>query len=113
MKMPGHKNLNSVSHKRARSEVLFSNLKHGSGSVGSRRFYLDFYSLHSVTGNVGDTENDLSRFANGILQELKSWMRSVVGIENLMLLNCKHKSARFYLIILVSSTFNCIKVAFV
>ena len=33
----------------------------------------------SVTGNVGDTENDLSRLGNGILPELKSWMRSVVG----------------------------------
>ena len=44
---------------------------------------LNFYSLHSVTGNVGDTENDLPRFGNGILQELKSWMRSVVRVENL------------------------------
>ena len=42
-----------------------------------------FYSLHSVTGNVGDTDNDLSRFGNGIMQELKSWMLSVVGVENL------------------------------
>ena len=110
MKRPGQKKFNSVSHKRARPEVLFPNLKkHASRSGGSRRFYLNFYSLHSVTGNVGDTENDLSRFANGILQELKSWMRSVVGVENLMLLNCKHKSARFYLIILVSSTFNWMK----
>ena len=74
---PGHKDFNAVSHKRTRPEVLFSN------SGGSRRFYLNFYSLHSVTGNVGDTENDLSRFGNGILQELKSWMRSVVGVENL------------------------------
>ena len=57
----------AVSHKLARPEVLFSNLKHGSRSDGSRRFYLNFYSLHSVTGNVGDTENDLSRFGNGIL----------------------------------------------
>ena len=81
MKRPGHKNFNAVSHKRARPEVLFSNLTHGSGSGGSRRFY--FYPLHSVTGNVGHTENDLSRFGNGILQELKSWMRSVVGVENL------------------------------
>ena len=55
----------------------------GSRSDDSRRFYLNFYSLHSVTGNVGDTDNDLSRFSNGILQELKSWMRSVVGVENL------------------------------
>ena len=83
MKRPGHKNFNAVSHKRARPELLFSNLKHGSRSGGSRRFYLNFYSLHSVTGNVGDTENDLPRFGNGILQELKSWMRSVVGVENL------------------------------
>ena len=87
MKRPGHENFNAVSHKRARPEVLFSNLKHGScsggWSKGSRRFYLNFYSLHSVKGNVGDTENDLSRFSNGILQELKSWMRSVVCVENL------------------------------
>ena len=69
MKRPGHKNFNAVSHKRARPEVLFSNLKHGSGSGGSRWFYLNFYSLHSVTRNVGDTENDLSRFGNGILYE--------------------------------------------
>ena len=81
MKRPGHKNFDAVSHKRARPEVLFSNLKHGSG--GSRRFYLNFYSLHSVTGNAGNTGNDLSRFGNGILQELKSWLRSVVGVENL------------------------------
>ena len=78
MERPGHGNFNSVSHKRARLEVLFSNLKHGSCSGGSRRFYLNFYSLHSVTGNVVDTENDLSRFGNGILQELKSRMRSFV-----------------------------------
>ena len=83
MKRPRHKNFNAVSHKRARPEVLFSNLKHCSCSGGSRRFYWNFYSLHSVTGNVGDTENDLSHFGNGILQELKSWMRSVVGVENL------------------------------
>ena len=83
MKRPGHENFNAVSHKRARPEVLFSNLKHSSRSGRSRRFYLNFYSLHSVTGNMGDTENDLSRFGNGILQELKSWMRSVVGVENL------------------------------
>ena len=83
MKRPGHKNFNAVSHKRARPEVLFSNLKRGSRSEGSRRFYLNFYSLHSVTGNVGDTENDLSPFGNGILQELKSCMPSVVGIESL------------------------------
>ena len=82
MKRPGHENFNAVSHKRARPEV-FSNLKHSSPSGGSRRFYLNFYSLHSVTGNMGDTENDLSHFGNGILQELKSWMRSVVGVENL------------------------------
>ena len=63
---PGHKNFNAVSHKRARPEVMFSNLKHGSRSGGSCRFYLNFYSLHSVTGNVGDTDNDLSRFGNGI-----------------------------------------------
>ena len=81
MRRPGHEKFNAVSHKRARPEVLFSNLKHG--SRGSRRFYLNFYSLHSVTGNVGDTENDLSRFGHGILQELKSWMRSVVRVENL------------------------------
>ena len=80
MKRPGHGNFNAVSHKRARPEVLFSNLKHGSCSGGSRRFYLNFYSLHSVTGNVGDTENDLPRFGNGILQELKSL---VVGVENI------------------------------
>ena len=30
------------------------------------------FSLHSATGKVEDTENDLSRFGNGILQELKS-----------------------------------------
>ena len=83
MKRPGHKNFNAVSHKRTRPEVLFSNLKHGNRSGGSRPLYLNFYSLHSVTGNVGDTENYLSRFGNGILQELKSWMRSVVGVENL------------------------------
>ena len=52
-------------------------LKHDS------RFYWNFYSLRSVTGNVEHTENDLSHFGNGILQELKSWMRSVVGVENL------------------------------
>ena len=83
MKRPGQKNFNAVSHKCVWPEVLFSNLKHGSRIGGSRRFYLNFYSLHSVTGNVGDTENDLPRFGNGILQELKSWMRSVVGVENL------------------------------
>ena len=83
MKRPWHKNFNAVSHHRARPEVLFSNLKHGSRSGGSRRFYLNFYSLHSVTGNVGDTDNDLSRLGNGMLQELKSWMHSVVGVENL------------------------------
>ena len=83
MKRPGHKNFNAVSHKRAQPEVLFFSLKHGSRSGVSRRFYLNFYSLHSVTGNVGDTDNDLSRFGNGIMQELKSWMRSVVGVENL------------------------------
>ena len=83
MKRPGYKNFNAVSHTRARPEMLFSNLKHGSRSGGSRRFFLNFFSLHSVTGNVGDTESDLSRFGNGILQELKSWMRSVVGVENL------------------------------
>ena len=83
MKRTGHENFNALSHKRARPEVLFSNLKHGSRSGGSRRFYLNFHSLHSVTGNVGDTENDLPRFGNGILQELKSWMRSVFRVENL------------------------------
>ena len=83
MKRPGHKNFTAVSHKRARPEVLFSNLKHGTRSGRSPRLYLNFYSLHSVTGNVGHTENDLSRFGNGILQELESWMRSVVGVENL------------------------------
>ena len=83
MKRPGHKNFNAVSHKRTQPEVLFPNLKHGSRSGGSRQFYLNFYSLHSVTGNVGDTYNDLSRFGIGILQELKSCMRSVVGVENL------------------------------
>ena len=83
MKRPGHKNFIALSHKRARPKVLFSNLKHGSRSGGTRRFYLNFYSLHSVTGNAGDADNDLSRFGNGILQELKSWMRSVVGVENL------------------------------
>ena len=83
MKRPGHKNFDAVSHKRARPEVLFSNLKYGSRSGGPCRFYLNFYSLHSVTGNMGDTDNDLSRFGNRILQELKSWMRSVVGVENL------------------------------
>ena len=31
----------------------------------SRRFYFNFYSLHSVTGNLGDTGNDLLRFGNG------------------------------------------------
>ena len=83
MTRPGHKNFNAVSHKRARPEVLLSNLKHGSRSGGSRRFHLNFYSPHSVTGNVGDTENDLSRFGHRILQELKSCIRSVVGVENL------------------------------
>ena len=83
MRRPGHKKFNAVSLKLARPEVLLSNLKHGSRSGGSRRFYLHFYSLHSVTGNVGDTENDLTRFGNGILQELRSWMRSVVRVENL------------------------------
>ena len=83
MERPGHENFNPVSHKRARPNVLFSNLKHGSRSGGSSRFYLNFYSLHSVTGNVGDMENDLSRFGNGILQELKSWMSSVDRVENL------------------------------
>ena len=83
MKRPGHKNFNAVSYKRARPEVLFSNLKHGIRSGGSRRFYLNFYSLHLVTGNVEDMENDLPRFGIGILQELKCWMHSVVGVENL------------------------------
>ena len=83
MKRPEPKNFNAVSHKCVRPEVLLSNLKHGSRSGGSRRFFLNFYSLHSVKGNVRDTETDLSRFGNGILQELKSWMRSVVGVENL------------------------------
>ena len=83
MKRPGHEHFNAVSHKGARPEVLFSDLKHSSRSGGSSRFYLNFYSLHSVTGNMGDTENDLSHFGNGILQELKSWMHSVVGVENL------------------------------
>ena len=43
MKRPGHRNFNAVSHKRARPEVLFSNLKHGSRIGGSRRFYLSFF----------------------------------------------------------------------
>ena len=51
--------------------------------------------MHSVTGNVGDTGNDLPLFGNGILQEIfesKSWMHWVVGVdvENLKPLNCKH-----------------------
>ena len=70
MKRPRHQNLNAVSHKRARPEVLFSNLKHCSRSGGSRRFYLNFYSLHSVTGNLGDTEN-LLRFGNGNTARVK------------------------------------------
>ena len=73
MKRPGHENFNAVSHKRARPEVLFSNLKHGSRSGGSRRFYWNFYSLHSVTGNVGDTENDLFPF----------WQWNTAGVKEL------------------------------
>ena len=70
--------------------MLFSNL---SRNGGSRRFYLNCYSLHSVTGNVGDMRNDLSLFGNGILQEIWSQRVGCVGsgvgvdVENLMLLN--------------------------
>ena len=46
----------------------------------------NLYSLHSVTGNVGDTENDLSRFGNGILQE-----QSIPGRLHCPFENC-HKS---------------------
>ena len=42
----------------------------------SRRLYLNFYSLHSVTGNLGDTGNDLSRFGNGNTAMLNSKITS-------------------------------------
>ena len=83
MKRPGHKNFNAVSHKRARPEVLFSNFNMAVAVADLVGSTWNLYSLHSVTGYVGDTENDLLRFGNGILQELKSEMRSVVGVENL------------------------------
>ena len=97
-------------------------VQYGSRSGGSRRFYLNFYSLHSVTGNVGDTGNDLSLFGNGILQEIlsqrvkesfiKSWMRWVVGVdfENLKPLNCKHNLHGFIWLFwfpLLSTVFIC------
>ena len=83
MKRPGHKDFNAVSHKRTRPEVLFSNFNMAVAVADLVGSTWNLYSLHSVTGNVGGTENDLSRFGNGILQELKSGMRSVVGVENL------------------------------
>ena len=64
MKRPGHKNFNAVSHNRSRPEELFLNLTWQSrGHISS--VLLQFYSLHSVTGNLGDTGNDLLRFGNG------------------------------------------------
>ena len=44
------KNLNAVSHNRAR---LYFRIQHGRGEVTARRVYLN---VHSVTGNVVDTE---------------------------------------------------------
>ena len=37
---------------------------------------------------------------------VRSLVLKISADRPMMLLNCKHKSARFYLIILVSSTFN-------
>ena len=54
-------------------------------SGGSRRFYLNFYSLHLVTGNVGDTGNDVTLFGNGKLQEILSERVGCVGTLVLML----------------------------
>ena len=44
------KHFNAVSHNRARS---YFRVQHGSGEVRPRRVYLN---VHSVTGNVVDTE---------------------------------------------------------
>ena len=75
-----------------------------------------------MTGNVGDTRNDLSLFGNGILQEIlsqrvkesfiKSCMRWVVGVdvENLKPLNCKHNLHGFIWLFwfqLLSTVFVC------
>ena len=46
----GIKNFNAVSHNRARPYIQ---IQHGRGEVRARRVYLD---VHSVTGNVVDTE---------------------------------------------------------
>ena len=46
----GEKSFNAVSHHRAR---LYFRIQHGRGEVRSRRVYLN---VHSVTGNVVDTE---------------------------------------------------------
>ena len=65
-------------------------ISHGSRSGGSCRFYFKLYSLHSVTGNVGDTGNDLSLFGNGILQEILSQRVGYVGALVLMLKISSH-----------------------
>ena len=52
------KNFNAVSHNRARP---YFRIQHGKGEVRSRRVYLN---VHSVTGNVVDT-NDLLSFGDG------------------------------------------------
>ena len=57
-------------------------------SGGSRRFYLNFYILHSVTGNVGDTGNGLSLFGNGILQEIWSQRVGCVGSLLMLKISC-------------------------
>ena len=46
----GMKNFNAVSHNRARP---YFRIKHGRGEVRARQVYLN---VHSVTGNVVDTE---------------------------------------------------------
>ena len=50
IRRPGMKNFNAVSHNRARP---YFRIQHGRGEVRARRVYLN---VHSVTGNVVDTE---------------------------------------------------------
>ena len=52
------KNFTTVSHNRARP---YFRIQHGRGEVRARRVYLN---VHSVTGNVVDT-NDLLSFGDG------------------------------------------------
>ena len=53
------KNFNAVSHNRARP---YFRIPHGRGEVGACRVYLN---VHSITGNMVETESSLLSFRDG------------------------------------------------